>query len=111
MHIGATGFGHWLLAILPDRCMSVGGPSFALGPLMTATAPTRCVSGVGCSMGSVGTTPTEHLGGRADLCVDFQSDGSDILHGDAFYRNGSNMPALYRMRVDCGDTMLCICLT
>ena len=44
-------WGHWLLANAPDRCMSVGGPSFAVGPLMTATAPTRCVSGVGCSMG------------------------------------------------------------
>jgi len=39
--------GHWLLANAPHWCMSVGGPSSAVGPLMTATAPTRCAKGVG----------------------------------------------------------------
>ena len=31
----------------PNQCMRVGGPSFALGPLMTATAPTWCAQGSG----------------------------------------------------------------
>ena len=54
-------WGHWLLANAPDRCMSVGGPSFAVGPLMTATAPTRCVQGVG-SVWDLGGGHNDHYG-------------------------------------------------
>ena len=36
-----------LPANAPNRCMSVGGPSFAVGPFKMATVPTRCAQGLG----------------------------------------------------------------